>query len=57
MDEQVVPRPPPPYAALKITGRPCLLQNSTASSALVTGPSVPGTIGTPASIAAFLAAT
>ncbi|KYQ59247.1 hypothetical protein ALC60_01833, partial [Trachymyrmex zeteki] len=43
-----IPRPPPPYAALKITGRPCFMQNSIASSELVTGPSVPGTMGTPA---------
>lgn len=52
-----LPRPPPPYAALKITGSPCFMQNSIASSEVVTGPSVPGTMGTPASIAACLAAT
>ncbi|KAI9582936.1 hypothetical protein GQX74_012153 [Glossina fuscipes] len=33
------------------------MSNSTASSLVVTGPSVPGTIGTPASIAAVRAAT
>lgn len=33
------------------------MQNSIASSEVVTGPSVPGTMGTPASIAACLAAT
>lgn len=32
---------------LNITGRPCFAQNSFASSLVVTGPSVPGTIGTP----------
>ncbi|KYN04313.1 hypothetical protein ALC62_05079 [Cyphomyrmex costatus] len=48
LDVLDIPRPPPPYAALKITGRPCFMQNSIASSELVTGPSVPGTIGTPA---------
>jgi len=56
-DDLDIPRPPPPYAALKITGSPCFIQNSNASSELVTGPSVPGTIGTAASIAACLAAT
>lgn len=30
-----------------MTGKPCLTQNSLASSLVVTGPSVPGTIGTP----------
>ncbi|KYN11296.1 hypothetical protein ALC57_16507, partial [Trachymyrmex cornetzi] len=48
LDVLDIPRPPPPYAALKITGRPCFMQNSIASSELVTGPSVPGTMGTPA---------
>ncbi|KYM84478.1 hypothetical protein ALC53_05264 [Atta colombica] len=48
LDVLDIPRPPPPYAALKIIGRPCFIQNSIASSELVTGPSVPGTIGTPA---------
>lgn len=32
---------------LNITGKPCLLQKSLASSLVVIGPSVPGTIGTP----------
>jgi len=53
----LIPRPPPPYAALNMTGRPYLRQNSMASSVVVTGPGVPGTTGTPASMAAFRAAT
>lgn len=48
---------PPPCAALNITGNPCCLQNSSASFAFVTALSVPGMIGTPAAIAAFLAST
>jgi hypothetical protein len=32
---------------LNITGRPCLRQNSIASSGVVTGPGVPGTTATP----------
>ena len=43
----LIPRPPPPYAALKITGRPFCLTNASASSLLLTGPSVPGTTPTP----------
>lgn len=43
-----MPRPPPPNAALNITGRPCCLQKSTASSVVLIGPGVPGTMGTPA---------
>uniref|UniRef100_A0A1B0C5Z2 Uncharacterized protein n=1 Tax=Glossina palpalis gambiensis TaxID=67801 RepID=A0A1B0C5Z2_9MUSC len=42
---------------LPIVGPQCDVANSTASSLVVTGPSVPGTIGTPASIAAVRAAT
>jgi hypothetical protein len=43
----LIPRPPPPNAALKITGRPCFRQKSMASSDVVTGPGVPGTTATP----------
>ena len=43
-----MPLPPPPYAALNITGKPCCSQKRMASSADFTGPSVPGTTCTPA---------
>ena len=43
----LMPRPPPPYAALKMTGVPYCSQNAYASSADLTGPGVPGTTCTP----------
>ena len=45
---RLIPRPPPPYAALNITGNPCVSQNFLASSRDSTGPGVPGTTCTPA---------
>ena len=47
-----MPRPPPPYDALMATGQPWTAPKAWISSAEVTGPSLPGTTGTPASIAA-----
>lgn len=44
----LMPLPPPPYAALKITGIPCFRQKSFASSSIEIGPGVPGTTATPA---------
>lgn len=43
----LMPRPPPPYAALKMTGSPYCSQKCLASSILATGPSDPGTTCTP----------
>lgn len=37
-------------STLNITGKPCFIQNSFASSLVVIGPSVPGTMGTPENI-------
>lgn len=42
----LIPLPPPPNAALMITGYPYFSTNDTASSTLPTGPGVPGTTGT-----------
>ena len=42
-----IPRPPPPKAALNITGSPYASQNCFASSNDSTGPAVPGTTVTP----------
>ena len=43
-----MPRPPPPAAALMITGRPMSLAILRPRSSLSTGPSLPGSTGTPA---------
>jgi hypothetical protein len=43
-----IPRPPPPMAALMMTGKPTSLTNPAASSYFSMAPSVPGTVGTPA---------
>ena len=43
-----MPMPPPPAAALSITGNPTWAATARASSALPTGPSEPGSTGTPA---------
>ena len=50
-----MPRPPPPATALTITGIPDLLDHLSACSSSVTGPSLPGNIGTPAFFIAFFA--
>eukprot|EP00732_Lithocolla_globosa_P000985 Lithocolla_globosa_v1_NODE_407_length_4133_cov_91.104463.p6 type:complete len:118 gc:universal NODE_407_length_4133_cov_91.104463:3346-3699(+) len=52
----LIPRPPPPKAALINTGKPLFLQNSVASLAEDTGPGVPGTMGTLAASAIVRAA-
>ena len=52
-----MPRPPPPNAALRMTGRPCVRANACTSSSVLTGPSEPGTTGTRASSAACRART
>lgn len=44
----LIPRPPPPKAALKMMGNPWSLANCSASSTLATGPGVPGTTRIPA---------
>jgi hypothetical protein len=46
-----MPRPPPPAAALKITGKPAASATSTASASSLSGSSLPGTTGTPACLA------
>src|SRR6185312_1519339 len=51
-----IPRPPPPNAALMIRGKPIFSAARRASSGSLTGSGVPGTIGTPARSASFLAA-
>ena len=43
-----MPRPPPPAAALMMTGKPMARARETASSTSGTAPSLPGTIGSPA---------
>src|SRR3954462_14888509 len=43
-----MPRPPPPAAALTATGYPMVAATSRASCTPATGPSEPGTVGTPA---------
>ena len=50
-----MPRPPPPATALMMTGYPMSLATLSACSSPVTGPSLPGSIGTPAFFIAFLA--
>ncbi len=45
-----MPLPPPPPAALSITGKPMSAAKLRASSKLAKGLSVPGTTGTPAAI-------
>ena len=52
-----MPRPPPPAAALIITGKPVVSTKANAASADSTRPSLPGTVGTPALAAASRAAT
>jgi len=44
----LIPRPPPPIAALMIIGNPWSSTNSFADAKVETGPSLPGTTGTPA---------
>ncbi len=51
-----MPRPPPPAAALIITGYPMRPAEARAASVVSTRPSLPGTTGTPASQAAARAA-
>jgi hypothetical protein len=51
-----IPFPPPPAAALMMTGKPIWRANSSASSTSSTGPGVPGTIGTPTAVIALRAA-
>mmetsp|Transcript_11200 Transcript_11200/g.35660 ORF Transcript_11200/g.35660 Transcript_11200/m.35660 type:complete len:206 (+) Transcript_11200:1648-2265(+) len=46
-----IPRPPPPIAALMITGYPASRAKALASSTVRTGPSDPGTTGTPVRMA------
>ena len=68
----LIPRPPPPYAALegrfgknilegvftfRMTGQPCWVTKATACSAVVTASSVPGMMGRPAAMADCRAAT
>src|SRR5438034_1177981 len=43
-----IPRPPPPADAFTMMGNPTELEMSRASLSLRTGPSLPGTTGTPA---------
>ncbi|MNY25737.1 hypothetical protein D3C86_1595410 [compost metagenome] len=43
-----MPRPPPPAAALMMTGKPISSARRVASARSSMGPSVPGTVGTPA---------
>ena len=50
-----IPRPPPPAAALSISGNPASATKACASSALRAGCSMPGTTGTPARRAISLA--
>ena len=50
-----MPLPPPPAAAFSITGKPMPLAISTASSGVGMASQWPGTVGTPASLAARLA--
>jgi hypothetical protein len=54
-----IPRPPPPAAALTISGKRSSPSpaHSTMSSSLRPGRSMPGTVATPASAASSLAAT
>ena len=51
-----IPRPPPPWAALIITGQPSSLAIFSASAWLVTGCELPARIGTPARLARSRAA-
>ncbi len=50
-----MPFPPPPAAALMITGNPISRAKPNASSESSTGPGVPGTMGTPTAAIAFRA--
>ncbi len=50
-----MPRPPPPKAAFRMIGKPAVEANACASSALDIAVSVPGTTGTPISVAIALA--
>ncbi|CAB4964247.1 unannotated protein [freshwater metagenome] len=51
------PRPPPPWAALIATGRPCSFANAMISSGVSTGSIVPATKGAPTTAAIFRAET
>ena len=51
-----MPRPPPPAAALSMTGKPMSRASRSASSSEPMPPSEPGTVGMPSSFAARLAA-
>lgn len=51
------PRPPPPYAALIATGRPCCSAKLMISLASATGSVVPGTSGALARVAMWRALT
>jgi len=46
-----MPRPPPPAAALKMTGKPAASATSAASLSSLRGISLPGITGTPACLA------
>ena len=50
-----MPRPPPPKAAFRMIGKPAPSANACASSAVDIAVSVPGTTGTPISVASALA--
>ena len=52
-----MPRPPPPAAALIITGKPIFSASANAASGESRRPRLPGTVGTPAAAAASRAAT
>ncbi len=52
-----MPRPPPPAAALRMTGKPNSLALASASSASFSGSRVPGMTGTPQATAIFLASS
>ena len=51
-----IPRPPPPNAALIMTGKPIFLAKACASATSTMGDSVPSMTGTPISLIAFLEA-
>ena len=50
-----MPRPPPPAAALTISGKPIVFDASMAASIVSTSPAEPGTQGMPASSTVCLA--
>ena len=52
-----MPLPPPPAAALSMSGKPMVFAAARASASESTVPAVPGTIGTPAARAAARAAS